>query len=65
MLDKELLKTKMKEYDIQVYNINTGEVIYAFMAEFSSVNELKKFMDSELHNYNDSYLHLHYYFSRA
>lgn len=55
----------MKEYEIQVYNINTGEVIDVFIAEFSSVNELKEFMASELHNYNESYLYLNYYFSRA
>ena len=52
----------MKEYKVYVYNINTGEVIDAFIAEFSSVNDLKEFMDSDIHNYSESYIYLHYYF---
>ena len=52
----------MKEYTITVYNVNTGKIIDTFIAEFQSVDELRDFMDSELHNYNESYLKLHYSF---
>lgn len=55
----------MKEYKIDVYNVNTGEVIDTFIAEFSSVNELKEFMNNEIHNYSESYLKLHYYFEEV
>ena len=52
----------MKEYQVDVYNVYTGKIIDTFIGEFSSVNELREFMDSELHNYNEPYLKLHYSF---
>lgn len=55
----------MKEYQIDVFNINTGEKIDTFISEFSSVDELKDFMDIELHNYNEPYFNLNYIFSEA
>ena len=55
----------MKEYTISVYNVNTGKIIDTFIGEFSSVDELRDFMDSELHNYNESYLKLHYHFTEV
>ena len=55
----------MKEYTITVYNVNTGKIIDTFIGEFQSVDELRDFMDSELHNYNEPYLKLHYSFSEA
>ena len=55
----------MKEYQIDVYNVNTGEKIDTFIAEFESVYELKEFMNIELHNYTESYLKLHYYFAEV
>ena len=55
----------MKEYQVDVYNVNTGKIIDTFIAEFTSVYELREFMDSELHNYNESYLNLHYHFTEA
>ena len=59
------LVNNMKEYQVDVYNVNTGKIIDTFIAEFTSVYELREFMDSELHNYNDSYLELHYHFTEA
>ena len=53
----------MKEYQVVVYNVNTGKIIDTFIGEFSSVDELREFMDNELHNYNESYLKLHYHFT--
>ena len=53
----------MKEYTITVYDVNTDIVIDIFIAEFTSVDELREFMDSELHNYNEPYLKLHYHFT--
>ena len=55
----------MKEYTINAYNVNTLETIDIFIAEFSSVDELRDFMDSELHNYNEPYLKLHYHFTEG
>ena len=55
----------MKEYTINVYNANTLETIDTFIGEFPSIHELRDFMDSELHNYNEPYLKLHYSFSEA
>ena len=55
----------MQEYTINVYNVNTLETIDTFVAEFSSVDELRDFMDSELHNYNEPYLKLHYHFTEG
>ena len=50
----------MKEYTINVYNVNTLETIDTFVAEFENVGELCDFMDSELHNYDDKYTNLDY-----
>lgn len=50
----------MKEYQVDVYNINTGEIIDTFIELFPSVDELREFMDTELHTYSESYLKLHY-----
>ena len=55
----------MKEYTINVYNVNTLETIDTFVAEFESVYKLKEFMAIELHNYNEPYLKLHYNFSEG
>lgn len=55
----------MQEYQVYVYNINTGKIIDIFIGEFESINELREFMDIELHNYSESYLNLHYNFSIA
>ena len=55
----------MKEYKIDVYNVNTGEVIDTFISKFPSVNELREFIDSDIHNYSEPYLNLHYYFTEA
>ena len=49
----------MKEYTINVYNVNTLETIDTFVAEFESVGDLCDFMDTELHNY-DKYTNLDY-----
>ena len=43
----------MKEYTINVYNVNTLETIDTFVAKFENVTELCEFMDTELHNYNE------------
>ena len=50
----------MKEYTINVYNVNTLETIDTFVAEFENVTDLCKFMDTELHNYNEKYTNLDY-----
>ena len=55
----------MKEYTITVYNVNTGKIIDTFIGEFTSVDELREFMESELHTYNESYLKLHYHFTEG
>ena len=55
----------MKEYTITVYDVNTDIVIDIFIGEFQSVDDLRDFMDSELHNYNEAYLKLHYSFSEG
>ena len=55
----------MKEYTITVYDVNTDIVIDIFIGEFSSVDELRDFMDIELHNYNEPYLKLHYHFTEG
>ena len=52
----------MKEYHVEVYNINTGDIIDDFIGEFQSINELREFMNNEIHNYSESYLNLHYNF---
>ena len=53
----------MKEYTITVYDEKTDIVIDIFIGEFQSVDELRDFMDSEIHNYNEPYLKLHYHFT--
>ena len=63
--EKRELVNNMKEYTITVYDVNTDIIIDIFIGEFSSVDELREFMDSELHNYNEPYLKLHYSFSEA
>ena len=50
----------MKEYTINVYNVNTLETIDTFEAEFENVTDLCEFMDTELHNYNEKYTNLDY-----
>ena len=62
---KRKLVNNMKEYTITVYNVNTGKIIDTFIGEFSNVDELRDFMDSELHNYNEPYLKLHYHFTEG
>ena len=55
----------MKEYRVDVYNVNTGEKIDTFIELFPSVNELREFMDTELHTYDEQYLKLYYDFAEA
>ena len=43
----------MKEYQVDVYNVYTGKIIDTFIGEFQSVDELRDFIDSELHNYRE------------
>ena len=50
----------MKEYTINIYNVNTLETIDTFVAEFENVTDLCEFMDTELHNYNEKYTNLNY-----
>ena len=50
----------MKEYTINVYNVNTLETVDTFVAEFENVGDLCDFMDTELHNYDDKYTNLNY-----
>ena len=50
----------MKEYTINVYNVNTLETIDTFVAEFENVGELCDFMDTQLHNYDVRYTNLNY-----
>ena len=50
----------MKEYTINVYNVNTLETIDTFVAEFENVTDLCEFMESELHNYDERYMNLNY-----
>ena len=64
-MNKRKLVNNMKEYTITVYNVNTGKIIDTFIGEFSSVDELREFMDSEIHNYNEPYLKLHYHFTEG
>ena len=52
----------MKEYNISVFNLNTLETLDEFIAEFETVNELREFMDNELHNYSENYTNLDYQF---
>ena len=62
---KRKLVNNMKEYQVDVYNVYTGKIIDTFIGEFQSVDELRDFMDSELHNYNEPYLKLHYHFTEG
>ena len=64
-MEKRKLVNNMKEYQVDVYNVYTGKIIDTFIGEFQSVDELRDFMDSELHNYNEPYLKLHYHFMEA
>ena len=57
---KRKLVNTMKEYTINVYNVNTLETIDTFVAEFENVTDLCEFMDTELHNYNEKYTNLDY-----
>ena len=50
----------MKEYTINIYNVNTLETIDTFVAEFENVTDLSDFMDTELHNYKEKYTDLDY-----
>ena len=50
----------MKEYTINVYNVNTGKIIDTFIGEFESVGDLCDFMNSQLHNYDVKYTNLNY-----
>ena len=50
----------MKEFTINVYNVNTLETIDTFVAEFENVTDLSDFMDTELHNYKEKYTDLDY-----
>lgn len=58
-------KQKMEEYQIDVYNVSTAEIIDTFFADFTTVDELRNFMDNELHNYNEPYYKLNYTFNEA
>ena len=43
----------MKQYHVEVYNINTLKTIDEFTSSFENYNELSKFMDNiQLHNYD-------------
>lgn len=53
----------MKDYQIDVYKLNTGEIVDTFIGEFTSVEELHEFMEDELHNYDESYFNLFYDFN--
>ena len=59
------LVNNMKQYQVYVFNWNTGEKIDTFIERFPSVDELKKFMDTELHTYDEQYSNLHYIFADA
>ena len=50
----------MKEYTINVYNVNTLETVDTFVAEFENVGDLCDFMDTQLHNYDVKYTNLNY-----
>ena len=52
----------MKEFTISVFNVNTLETLDEFIAEFETDNELREFMDNELHNYSENYTNLDYQF---
>lgn len=55
----------MKEYQVDVYNINTFETIDTFIAEFTSIYELKDYMNNEIHNYKEPYYNISYFFTTA
>lgn len=49
----------MKQYHIEVYNINTLETVDDFTSSFNSVHELNEYMDNiQLHNYGVEYYYL-------
>lgn len=51
----------MKEYQVDVYNVNTFETIDTFIAEFPSIYELKDYMNNEIHNYKEPYYNISYF----
>lgn len=53
----------MKEYEIDVYKVNTGEIIDTFTAQFTTVEELHNFMENETHDYDEPYYNLFYDFN--
>ena len=55
----------MKEYLVEVYNINTFETIDTFIAEFSSIYEVKDYMNNEIYNYKEPYYNISYFFTTA
>lgn len=57
--------SNMKEYQVDVYNINTFETIDTFIAEFPSIYELKDYMNNEIHNYKEPYHNISYFFTAA
>ena len=49
----------MKQYHVEVYNINTLETVDEFTSSFEDYNQLKEFMDNmQLHEYNYDYYDL-------
>lgn len=55
----------MKEYQVDVFNINTGEKIDTFVELFPSPEQLREFMETELDTYREPYSNLHYIFAEA
>lgn len=53
----------MKEYQINVYNVKTSQIIDTFIAEFTSIDELNEFMENDLHEYDEQYLNISYDFN--
>ena len=50
----------MEKYQIEVYNVNTFETIEKLIVEFSSIYEIKDYMNKEIHNYKEPYYNLSY-----
>lgn len=49
----------MKQYHVEVYNINTLETVDEFTSSFENFNQLKEFMDNmQLHEYDYDYFDL-------
>ena len=55
----------MAQYQIEVYNLNTFETIEKLIVEFSSIYELKDYMNKEIYNYKEPYYNLSYFFTTA